>query len=150
MSGLYNAVLGDGHEEERGGWLSGVIDLDDRPARYRDSWVEEHDGKPVVVMYTRTGGGNREDYQDSISAMQANPNYIKDHDDPYDSTYAMFYFRVPEENEERVRPLIRPPRDFRQEWADAMEAFEKHDEAGRAELIKKVAEHVDVIQINPT
>jgi hypothetical protein len=56
-------------------------------------------------VYTRTGGGNRE-YYDEKKGLEANdavfnddlralPTFIKDEDDSFDCTYAKFYFSVP-------------------------------------------------------
>lgn len=54
----------------------------------------EPDGHLYIL--TRTGGGNRPDYQTYIDDMRAIPEYVEDRDDPFDSTYAHFKFRVPD------------------------------------------------------
>ena len=59
--------------------------------RFRDAYLS--DG--MIVVYTRNGGGNREDYEAQISAMQAHPCYVRDEDESHDETYASFYFKVP-------------------------------------------------------
>jgi len=87
----------------------------DQIPRYRDCYW---DGSQIVI-YTRTGGGNRK-YYESRQCCKENypeyfkgeddpprgpwnedlrklPGYIKDEDDSYDSTYALFHFSVPEE-----------------------------------------------------
>lgn len=68
-------------------------------ARFRDCMVE--DG--LIVVYTRTGGGNRECFADDGDCSQcyhtfnerlaSKPNYVKDYDDDFDSTYAYFVFK---------------------------------------------------------
>lgn len=56
--------------------------------RFRDCyWNGEH-----ICVYTRNGGGNREDYDDVFTVLQAHPNYVRDEDDDFDSTYATIYF----------------------------------------------------------
>ncbi len=82
--------------------------------RLRDCYI---DGEKIVI-YTRTGGGNR-DYYDSEescranypeyfdgkdnptgpwnSTLTANPYFLYDEDSDFDSTYANFYFKVPKE-----------------------------------------------------
>lgn len=55
------------------------------------------DEQKVISVYTRVGGGNREDYQDRIDELRKHPNYIKDYDDDFDSTFATFVFSVPDE-----------------------------------------------------
>ena len=52
---------------------------------------------PEMFVYTRAGGGNRDDYAREIMGLQAHPLYVRDYDDPFDSTYATFVFRVPDE-----------------------------------------------------
>lgn len=82
--------------------------------RFRDCFVQKTgfkliDGMPVmqpqikdeknekIYVFTRTGGGNRSSFKEEIKEMQGHPNYITDYDDPFDNTYAMFEFSVPEE-----------------------------------------------------
>lgn len=82
--------------------------------RFRDCYF---DGENICV-YTRTGGGNRDAYEspgrrkanypdlyptdEAVNAGPFNrdlrmvPEYVYDDDDDYDSTYATFYFKVPE------------------------------------------------------
>lgn len=82
--------------------------------RFRDCYI---DGERIVI-HTRTGGGNR-DYYDSEescranypeyfdgkedpagpwnSGLTANACYLYDEDDDFDSTYANFHFKFPEE-----------------------------------------------------
>lgn len=54
----------------------------------------------VISVYTRVGGGNREDYESEIESMQNMPTYLKDYDDDFDSTFATFVFSIPEEFKE--------------------------------------------------
>jgi hypothetical protein len=49
-----------------------------------------------ITIYTRTGGGNRNDYQDQNNEMANMPEYVKDYDDNFDSTFAYWIFKVPE------------------------------------------------------
>lgn len=51
----------------------------------------------VISVYTRVGGGNRNNYVDEIKELQSHPNYIKDYNDDFDSTFATFLFSVPNE-----------------------------------------------------
>lgn len=74
--------------------------------RFRDAYFDADEDR--LVIYTRTGGGNRE-YYDAPGEyygeektgpfncdLQAHENYLGDEDDDFDSTYAYFYFSVPE------------------------------------------------------
>lgn len=92
MSGLYNTVFG---YNDLAGPLLAAIQLDpaDVP-RFRDCFLNK-DGTEIVV-YTRTGGGNREAYAEQNAAMASRAGYLRDEDDKVDSTYALFFFAVPE------------------------------------------------------
>lgn len=85
----------------------------ERVPRFRDAyWNGEH-----LCVHTRTGGGNRDYYESEESCrsnypeyfggkddpdgpwnedLRALPGFVRDEDDDYDSTYATFYFDVPE------------------------------------------------------
>lgn len=93
--------------------------------RYRDCFLNEEGSK--IIIYTRTGGGNRDYYESEQccrdnypedfeegrkvpqgpwnSDLRAIPGYLHDHDDDYDSTYAHFYYAVPEPFKAQVELL---------------------------------------------
>jgi len=50
-----------------------------------------------ILIHTRTGGGNRDDYVEQNDALTKNKYYLSDEDDDYDCTYANFWFSIPEE-----------------------------------------------------
>lgn len=101
---LYNMMFGTNP-------LAGValealqLSPDDIP-RFRDAYFDAEENH--LVIYTRTGGGNREyyggpdgydnaDYEGPFNEdLEAHPNYLRDEDDDFDSTYAYFYFSIPE------------------------------------------------------
>jgi hypothetical protein len=64
----------------------------DEYPRFRDCFAT--DGN--IHVFTRVGGGNRENYQEAIDKLRAFPDYITDYDDDFDCTYATFEFKVPE------------------------------------------------------
>ena len=81
------------------------ISVDDVP-RFRDVYTQVSDGMPQIVLYTRTGGGNREEYEAENDALAAHPLCVSDQDDDFDSTYAHFTFNVPEPWQEKMLTLI--------------------------------------------
>lgn len=86
---LYNMLFGknDGYEE-----LLQKIGIEENDIeRFRDCYA---DGDYICV-YTRTGGGNREDCPNEI--LTNNQYYVFDKDDEFDCTYATFYFQVPKQ-----------------------------------------------------
>lgn len=64
----------------------------DQYPRFRDCFI---DGEEIHI-YTRVGGGNR-NCGFGEEELQAHPNYLRDEDDDFDSTYATYIFSVPEQ-----------------------------------------------------
>lgn len=61
--------------------------------RFRDAYIKDK----YMIVLTRTGGGNRESYKNENDEITKHPLYVKNHDDSYDSTYALWYFNLPED-----------------------------------------------------
>jgi hypothetical protein len=68
------------------------IELESVP-RFRDCFYDTERG--LIVIHTRTGGGNREDYIEENNKLTLHDCYNYDEDDDFDSTYANFYFSIP-------------------------------------------------------
>jgi hypothetical protein len=100
---LYNMVCGNNPLFQLYLKMIGV-EFSDIP-RFRDVWVKIDEGEPFVVIHTRTGGGNRDEYQAENAALGRNPNFRGDCDDDFDSTFADFTYSVPAEYRERVLEL---------------------------------------------
>lgn len=109
---LYNALFGQNPYADI---LLGVLGLTKGDVgRFRDCFVDEVDGKKVIAIYTRNGGGNRQCWKDDDAdscdcpgcvieyRLPNHPNYLSDSDDDFDCTYATIYFSVPEPS----RPLL--------------------------------------------
>lgn len=62
-------------------------------SRYRDVTVLED--CRIIMVTTRTGGGNRLEYKENIRDIRDHSLYIDDMDWYMDETYACWYFRVP-------------------------------------------------------
>jgi hypothetical protein len=91
MSGLYNMVFG---VNQLAGPLLRELGISHHDVpRFRDCFLSTED---TVVIYTRTGGGNREEFAAEIEVMRSRAGYLRDEDDKFDSTYALFHFAVPE------------------------------------------------------
>lgn len=71
--------------------------------RFRDIYVNEDGTK--IILFTRNGGGNREEYQPIIDKLAEHPNYLTDYDDDYDCTYAYIEFSVPEKAQELCKGM---------------------------------------------
>ena len=63
--------------------------------RYRDHWLERNgdsEDSLILALYTRNGGGNREEYAEQLDEMHSLPSFISDADDEFDSTYCTLRF----------------------------------------------------------
>lgn len=65
------------------------LELDEIP-RFRDCYPTKN-GKAVIV-YTRTGGPNREEYEAELENLYNKDNFINDYDDEFDCTYMSLEF----------------------------------------------------------
>ncbi len=94
---LYNMLFGTkGYPLE----IMGMFGLEpDMVGRYRDHWLEraEDDEHVTVALYTRMGGGNREEYASQIERMHALPTFVEDEDDAFDATYSTLRFTIDKE-----------------------------------------------------
>lgn len=61
--------------------------------RFRDIRIEDN----FIIVHTRCGGGNREDYEDMFDEVSDHTWYHHDEDCDFDSTYADIYFLIPDE-----------------------------------------------------
>jgi hypothetical protein len=83
---------------------------------------------PVIVVYTRNGGGNRDDYAETTDRLQAHPFYIEDYDDDFDRTYASYVFQFPpefltDETREKVKEIAAGTVTPEEKWLKAFEAL---------------------------
>lgn len=125
---LYNAIFG---QNQLAPVLLQALGLtaSDVP-RFRDCYLSEGS----IVIYTRTGGGNRDYYESEESCrecypeyfqnkdeapagpwnedLRSNKYYLSDEDDDFDSTYAYFRFSYPPEYEEDLKAIAADGKDF--------------------------------------
>lgn len=141
------------------------------PGRFRDIYLSDDGTK--ILLYTRNGGGNRECWdaegcpvypEEDIPQnhnpsclvyvnwkLTQHPNYIKDYDDDFDSTYAYFEFKVPETLDPVLDRIMKaqggPPVSVTQKFNEIIaemrempkEAFEKDPRfAPLADLLKSI------------
>lgn len=93
MSGLYNMLFG---VNPLAGVLLQLLEIDHKTVpRFRDCFLNENGTE--IIVYTRSGGNNRSEYVDENAAMRTKTGFVADQDDTYDSTYALFRFKIPEE-----------------------------------------------------
>ena len=119
---LYNNIFG---ADSLAGNLLNILEIDpDHIPRLRDCYYDAK--KELICIHTRTGGGNRDFYENEEICRNNYPDYFYgdesdyptgpwnddlrghelfkyDEDSSYDSTYANFYFKVPEKFEEEFK-----------------------------------------------
>lgn len=88
---LYNMLFGKNAQADL---LLAVVGLKECDVeRFRDVYTDE--GGKHIIIYTRTGGGNREHYPQDL--LYENPLFASTSDDNFDNTYCDFVFRTPDE-----------------------------------------------------
>lgn len=101
MGGLYNAIFGVNEDAPA---LLVMLRLTPNDfSRFRDAFVANGE----IIVYTRLGGGNREGYTHIFTAMKKHPQYLRDVDDNFDSTYCTFFFRIPKYLPEDVLEILK-------------------------------------------
>lgn len=120
MSGFYNMVFGQNKASDAILATLGLRRGDF--GRFRDVFIAEGE----IAVYTRNGGGNREDYQEVFDTLSKHPCYLRNADDDFDCTYATIYFKFPEEYSEELKQLDSgKPFDPSKMWLDAIDAIKK-------------------------
>jgi len=118
--GMYNLIFGQNPISDA---VLATLNLTRHDVgRFRDCFVTRGE----IAVYTRNGGGNREDYQDVFDKLAQHPCYLRDQDDDFDCTYATIYFSFPEEFAEELKKLDTGEKfDPSQRWLDALEALKR-------------------------
>lgn len=119
MSGFYNMLFGENGSQKD--FLFGLLEKEPGEfGRYRDIYVtEDH-----IVVHTRNGGGNREDYGHVFDEMSNHPLYAYDEDDDFDCTYANIYFRHPSEYEEVLKEMAKGTITPAEKWQILLKELE--------------------------
>ena len=85
--------------------------------RFRNVYLSEG----YIVVHTRNGGGNREDYEDVFDEMSEHPWYSHDEDDSFDFTYANIYFKIPEDKVKTYVALLDQGRTPTESWNELLD-----------------------------
>jgi len=138
----------DGLTPEGEKYIAECIEKRQYPSgRFRDIYINE-DGSEIT-LYTRNGGGNRESYFYVFDILSKHPNYLRDYDDDFDSTYAYIVFSVPEEAKELVSGLVtgEKPETIHEKFQQTMMEMEKmsKEDFVKDERFKPMAEMFEKI-----
>lgn len=127
---MYNAVVGYDPCVVVALKLCGINSAEDAKAlpRFRDAYLDPE--KREAVIFTRTGGGNRADFEEGNAKIKSMPNFVDDHDDDFDSTFAHWRFSVEgEENIATFDEVVADGNNAGWEWPKPMDRFKKAVEA---------------------
>ena len=70
----------------------------DEYPRFRDCFLKDEEHPEYannIHIYTRTGGGNREEYIEENQEIREMKGFVGDYDDSFDSTFASWIFKIP-------------------------------------------------------
>lgn len=103
--------------------------------RFRDCFLDDDDENHILI-YTRVGGGNRNSGFGE-EKLYDDPNFVETYDDPDDSTYGYYKFKIPDEWKEDAEKIIN---------ANFAEVSDKYVERCK-EIFPKFAEssYIDII-----
>lgn len=141
---LYNTLFGENKDTAI---FLGMIEMEKKDfARFRDIWLNTEGDK--ILVLTKLGGENRQNYQKEINQIRKNKYYITDYDDCFDETYAYFEFNIDEKYKETCKEIA--PKEkrltleemFKQEVEQAQipgtDAFERMDK-----IAKKIVDQIE-------
>ena len=69
--------------------------------RLRDCFIEGEE----IVVFTRTGGGNRDEYISENAELEVRDGFLRTEDWDLDSTYAKWFYQIPAEHRELILQL---------------------------------------------
>ena len=130
---LYNMLFGINSAADV---LLHIIGIDKTSIpRFRDCFIK--DGH--IVIYTRTGGGNRDFYEKAHdenpdgpwnSNMYENEYFFRTADADYDRTYAYFYFTFPDEYKDELEAIDHRFENYTpsEKWATLIDSFKRPEE----------------------
>ena len=131
---LYNLLFSTNQDA---GELLRMLNLTtDNFGRFRDAYLNENGTK--IIVLTRCGGGNREDYDYVFEEMANHPEFITEYDDGFDCTYAYFEFRVPEKFAKQAKLMITgdKPKNVHEKFVEAFDDIEKNGK--NSKYVKKM------------
>lgn len=136
---LYNALFGKNEDKDV---LLGMIGLTESFfERFRDIHLIKQG--TVIRVFTRLGGGNREDYEDTWEDITDHELYITDYDDDFDCTYAYIEFNIPEKFKETAKKMFKgEPMSFEEKFNESLEDIGKEGTKAN-ETAKIIAEQIE-------
>lgn len=148
--GMYNLLFG---KNPYSGMILSALNLTEGDiGRFRDCWTEEK----RICIYTRLGGNNRkcyctekeienhsDCYRRQIEILQSHPLYLEDKDDSDNSTYATFYFQIPNDLVPLLKFMEADKVNTNELWANKLTEIKN---SSKEEVRKKYPQLTDIIE----
>lgn len=140
---LYNMLFGTNEEAPV---LLGMLSVNKEYfSRFRD--VELIESGTKIRVFTRLGGGNREEYKENWDKIRKHELYLKDYDDEFDTTYAYIEFNIPEQYKETAKKMFKEePDSFQKKFEKELEEMQipgtkAYDKMG--EVAKQIVDEME-------
>lgn len=119
---LYNILFGENKEAPV---LLGMLGVNKEYfRRYRDIDLIENATK--IRVFTRLGGSNRDDFQETWNKIRRHGLYITDYDDDFDCTYAYIEYAIPKKFKETAKKMFEgEPVSFSNKFNKELEEMNK-------------------------
>jgi len=139
---LYNMLFG---ENPLAPLLLKILEIDQpdgkyRSGRFRDIHLNAEGTK--IILLTRNGGSNREDY--FPKNILEHPNYLRDYDDNFDSTYCYIEFSIPARLQAALKKLAsgKEPEKLHEKFERVVKDLEQGKPTLETKKAKKVMEEI--------
>lgn len=139
---LYNVLFGVNPATPLLLW---ILDIDQpngkyKSGRFRDIHLNA-DGTKIILL-TRNGGGNRENY--FPKNIREHPNYLTDYDDDFDNTYAYIEFSVPKQFEKEMKALAtrKEPEKLSEKFQRVVEGLKENKDTEETRRAKEVGKKI--------
>ena len=108
--------------------------------RFRDVYLNAEGTK--IILLTRNGGNNREDY--FPKNILGHPNYLRDYDDNFDSTYCYIEFSVPERFQAALKKLAlgKEPETVHEKFERVTKDLEENKATPEVKKGKKIMQEI--------
>lgn len=144
---LYNMIFKENPDADK---LLSMLDLNREIfGRYRDAYLNADGSK--IIIYTRCGGDNRQDYDFVFELMEQHPQYISDYDDEVDETYCYFEFEVPKKYKKEAEGMAtgKEPLNVHEKFDEAIKEMQTPGSEAEKRA-KEVAQRIqEGIEANP-
>lgn len=139
---LYNMLFG---ENLLAPLFLKILDIDQpdgkyESGRFRDIYLNAEGTR--IILLTRNGGNNREDY--FPKNILEHPNYLTDYDDSFDNTYCYIEFLVPKRFQAALKKLApgKEPKKLHEKFEGVVKDLEQNKTTPETKKAEKIMEEI--------